>query len=70
MTFYKVLAGIASVLAIVTCVIAWHLQLDPFSTAGRIVAFAVGMALVSAGGIWAVVGLRKANPRSDKSVRR
>ena len=66
-TVYRVLTVIVSVLAIVVCLIAYKLQLQ--GTAGDIVTFVVFMALLSAVGMWAILGIYD-NPRSDKSVRR
>ncbi len=67
MTFYKILAGIASVLAIVGCLAVWRLPLQ--GMAGMVVAGASLLALVAAAGLIAALGLDD-GPRSDKSVRR
>jgi hypothetical protein len=65
-TLYKILTGVVSVLAIAVCILAYYLQLD--GDAGLVVKAVVGLALASAGGMWAILGLRQ--EKSDKSVRR
>jgi hypothetical protein len=67
-TLYKILTGVVSVLAIGLCVIAYYMQLQ--GVLGLVVSFAVLMAITAAGAMWAALGLRDDNPRSDKSVRR
>ena len=65
MTLYKILAGVTSVLAIVGMLLVWLGDLPDL--VGSIIAFVSIMAVIS---VFAVLGLLKDNPRSDKSVRR